>query len=905
MLALVTVFALGCRPKTTTSPPPTTSKNEPEQDENDVSEKDGPAVVFKDARVMTATGVTYDRADVVVVGRRIRAVGPDLDVPPEARVIDAKGKTITPGIIDTHSHLGVYPSPGFSAHSDGNEIVGPNTAYVRAIDGYWPQDPQIDRARAGGVTTMQILPGSANLIGGRSVTVKLYPGIRSAEDARFDGAPDGLKMACGENPKRVYGEKGGPYTRMGNIAGFREAFQRASEYRRSLQRYQEAQRKFEQKSQSGDAENDDGDEEGPKMPPEPPARDFALETLVGVLDGEILVHNHCYRADEMSIMLELADEFGFSIRSFHHAVEAYKIADRLAKHGTSASVWADWWGFKAEAYDGIRANAALLDVAGARAIIHSDSPIGIQHLNQEAAKAMHAGRRAGLDVTEEDALEWITKNPAWALGIDDEVGTLEPGKQADLVVWNGNPFSVYTKAEQVFIEGRLTYDRNDPAHQPRSDFELGQPALAQPPQPSQASSKDAPTSAPKPSRLDFDTRATPHVLLTNAEIHVGNGQVIQGGSLEIRGARIVAVGGPELASSVGGDVERIDLQGKRVTPGLIAASSSVGLTEIDMEGSTTDTGRFNDDLVRAAYDASLATQADSTLLAVQAVDGVTTAAVTPSGGLFSGRVAWIDLLSGAHDELVSKPRVAMAASLGQTYAESRAATLAKFQEVLDDAGLYGRRKTQFDRREVRDLVGHRLDLEALAPVLDGSMPLLVHADRVSDMLALVDLAKQRNLDVVIVGGAQAWRIADVLAQARIPVLVQPSSNLPGGMDTLGARLDGAAILQRAGVPVGIATIGDAHNLRNLTQEAGLAVSYGLDPAAALEAVTLQVARIYGMDGDYGSLEAGKVANVVVWNGDPFELGTLPERVWIRGQAIPLENRQRALRDRYKDLSRFR
>jgi imidazolonepropionase-like amidohydrolase len=436
-------------------------------------------LLLRGARVMTAAGVIHDRADVLVIGGRIAEVGSSLQAPANARIIDVAGKTITPGIIDTHSHIGVYAAPGLAAHSDGNEVVGPNTAYVRAEDGYWPQDPQIERARAGGVTTMQILPGSANLIGGRTFTVKTYPKARTAAEARFEAAPPGLKMACGENPKRVYGEKGGPYTRMGNIAGFREAFQRATEYRTKWERHRTKMRKHGAKHaacgtkpEASCATGDDDSSDDDDGPPEPPDRNFGLETLMSVLDGEILVHNHCYRADEMSIMLDLAETYGFEIRSFHHAVEAYKIADKLAQRGVAASVWADWWGFKAEAFDGIRENAAFVSTAGARAIIHSDSGIGIQRLNQEAAKAMHAGRRVGLEVSDDEALRWITANAAWALGVDDIVGTLEPGKHADIVVWSGDPFSVYSRAEQVFIEGDLVYDRAT-ASAPDNDFEVG------------------------------------------------------------------------------------------------------------------------------------------------------------------------------------------------------------------------------------------------------------------------------------------------------------------------------------------------------------------------------------------------------------------------------------------------
>jgi imidazolonepropionase-like amidohydrolase len=495
-LVLLMMIAGGCgrRPGGTTVPEaPPTRRDRPAGDVRPVPAPAGPRLLLRGARVMTAAGVVYPEGDVLVEGERIAAVGARVSAPADATVIDARGKVITPGLIDTHSHIGVYAAPGLTAHGDGNEAVAPVTPAMRAGDAVWPQDPQLERARAGGVTTMQILPGSANLIGGRSVVIKPRPGLRNLEDARFRGAPAGLKMACGENPKRVYAEKGGPSTRMGNVAGYRKAFQQAVEYRHGWQRYRDKQARWEAKQHARrhrDArdvdEDDDGKDDGKDDdPPDPPARDDGLETLVGVLEGEILVHVHCYRADEMSVMLELARSFGFRIRSFHHAVEAYKIADVLAEHDVAASVWADWWGFKAEAYDGIRENAALLSAAGGRPIIHSDSAIGIQRLNQEAAKALFAGRRMGLVLSDDEALRWITANPAWALGVEAEVGTIEVGKRADLVVWSGDPWSVYTTAERVFIDGQLVHDLAWGDAAPRSDFEVGLRAgdLARPREP--------------------------------------------------------------------------------------------------------------------------------------------------------------------------------------------------------------------------------------------------------------------------------------------------------------------------------------------------------------------------------------------------------------------------------------
>lgn len=424
-----------------------------------------PSVLIQDATVMTAAGKTFAPGYILMRGGLIEAVGPGrIEPPPGVTVVSGKGKVVTPGIIDSHSHIGVFPIPSVEANADGNEDTSPVTPEVWAEHAFWPQDPSIRRAIAGGVTAIQVLPGSTNLIGGRSFVAKLHPAT-SARAMRFSGAPQGLKMACGENVK-LYSTDA-PATRMGSVAGYRRAFQEALEYRRALRRHAKELARWKLQADE-DRESED--------PPDPPPRDLGLETLAKVLDGEILPHVHCYRADEMHLMLDLAREFGFEIRSFHHALEAYKLADRLASENVAASTWSDWWGFKMEAYDGIPENAAILAAAGGRPIIHSDSADEIRHLNQEAAKAMAAGRQFGLAISDDEALRWITANPAWAIGVDDRTGTLETGKMADVVLWNGDPFSVYTLAEKVYIDGALEYDRSDPSVGTLSDFELGQPA---------------------------------------------------------------------------------------------------------------------------------------------------------------------------------------------------------------------------------------------------------------------------------------------------------------------------------------------------------------------------------------------------------------------------------------------
>jgi imidazolonepropionase-like amidohydrolase len=412
-----------------------------------------PPVLLRNATVLTGTGERLDNADVLMQDGKIQAVGKALAAPEGARTVDASGKWITPGIIDVHSHLGVYASPGVDASSDGNEATNAITADVWAEHSVWPQDVGFNKALAGGVTSLQILPGSANLVGGRSVILKNVP-TQSVQAMKFPGAPYGIKMACGENPKRVYGEKGGPSTRMGNMAGYRQAFMDARDYRKQWDAYENGGRR-------GDA----------------PGQNLRNETLAGVMRGDITVNIHCYRADEMAQMIDLSKEFGFKISSFHHGVEAYKISDVLAREGICGALWADWWGFKLEAFDGIEENIALVDkAAGGCAIVHSDSSEGVQRLNQEAAKVIASAKRVNINISPEHAMRWLTYNAAKALRIDDKTGSLAAGKMADVVVWNGTPFSTYAKAEQVYIDGALMFERGNPALQPKADFMLGQEA---------------------------------------------------------------------------------------------------------------------------------------------------------------------------------------------------------------------------------------------------------------------------------------------------------------------------------------------------------------------------------------------------------------------------------------------
>ncbi len=431
------------------NPYPSTYKPLPRQD-----------TLIVNATILDGAGHRFDNASLLLRDGKVIAIGTNtIAAPAAARTIDARGRWITPGIIDVHSHDGDFPAPYTSLdaqNSDVSESSDPLTGNVWAEHSIDVQDPSFDYALAGGVTTLQILPGSSNLIGGRTVVLKNVPAT-TVQAMKFPDAPYGLKMACGENPKYTYGGKGRfPSSRMGNVAGVRAAWIEAAAYRQKWIAYE-----------SGKGDKAPGD-------------DLKMDTLAGVLDGDIRVHVHCYRADDMANLFDTAKEAGFHITAFHHAVEAYKIPDLFVKNHTCAVVWSDWWGYKMEALDGIRENAAFVDAAGVCVTMHSDSPWLGQHLTLEAGKAMAAGNRAGLHVTREHAIQWVTLNSAKVLGIGAKTGSLERGKNADVVIWSGDPFSVYSKADQVFIDGALVFDRADAKHRPRSDFEVGQPSMDAP-----------------------------------------------------------------------------------------------------------------------------------------------------------------------------------------------------------------------------------------------------------------------------------------------------------------------------------------------------------------------------------------------------------------------------------------
>jgi imidazolonepropionase-like amidohydrolase len=384
-------------------------------------------LVIKNATLLTVTHGKIQNGSVYVKNGKIVAFGTTVNAPASATVIDAGGKYVTPGIIDSHSHMAL--------RDDVNEATSPVVPHMHMIDAFDYTDKAIYRALAGGVTSALLLHGSADMIGGQAVVIKTKYGL-GRDELLFPGAPQSIKFASGENPKRVFGGKGTlPSTRMGNFAVQREALLQAKEYMRDWDDYNA-------KVQRGDKDA------------KPPKRDLKLEALSEVLRGKMLVQIHCYRADEFLNEMAMAREFGYKVRAFHHALEAYKVADQIAAEGVGIDTFADWWGYKNEAWDAIPWNAVMAMRKGVKVAIKSDSNDYMRRLNQEAAKTMRYG-----GATEDEAIRMITLNAAWIMGIDDRVGSIDTGKDADLVIWDGYPLSSYGVPEKVFIDGQIFFDR--------------------------------------------------------------------------------------------------------------------------------------------------------------------------------------------------------------------------------------------------------------------------------------------------------------------------------------------------------------------------------------------------------------------------------------------------------------
>jgi imidazolonepropionase-like amidohydrolase len=847
------------------------------------------SLLIRNATVLTVSGDPIENGSVLVTDGKIAYVGKDAPRPEGAQVIDAKGMYLMPGIIDCHSHIAIQGGVNEYSHSV--------TAMVGVEDVLNPEDINLYRDLAGGVTTANILHGSANAIGGRSQVIKLRWGV-DAEGLKFREAPSGIKFALGENPKRAGAEGGAsaryPATRLGVENVIRDAFNRARAYRQEW-------REYESKKSRGEIVL-------------PPRKDLELETLAEVLEGKRKVHCHCYRADEIFMMIRLADEFGFKVATFQHVLEGYKVAKEIAAHGAGASTFSDWWAYKIEAYDAIPYNAAIMTRAGVLVSINSDSGEEARHLNQEAAKCIKYG-----GLSENEALRLITLNPAKQLGIDRYVGSIEVGKHADLVLFDAHPLSTRAMPQKVWIDGKLYFDRAaDRARQKELEAEKArlrkQDTSPRPTRANQAAPPAVP--APEVPLLEDGKTGSPAdpfppaqagvLAIRNARVYPVSGPPLDGATVVVENGKIAAVG-TNVAVPAGARI--IDATGLRVYPGMIDANTTLGLYEIGSIRETVDTSenRPYNPQVRA-YDAI---HPESEHLPVTRVAGVTTALSLPRGGILHGQPVLFNLDGANIREMSVLASAGIAATLptfrsrrgGTPTAEARRAYEARLRELtglLDDARHYWNAQKAREKDPSLPMVRHDEKLEALVPLVRRQVPLFAFASSREAIAAAVEFAEKQKLRLVLVGAEEAGKSIDLLKGKDVAVIYGPVQALPSSEDDpYDLPYATPALLAKAGIPFAISA-GSTQFTRTLPFEAGTAAGNGLSEAEALKAVTLYPARIVGAGDRLGSIEPGKIANLVITDGDLLELRTNVRHVLINGREVPLESRHTRLWKQYRD-----
>jgi competence ComEA-like helix-hairpin-helix protein len=880
----------------------------------------GGNVLIRGATVLTVTQGTHPKTDILIRNGKIAQLGPGLAAPEGVAVLDATGLFVMPGIIDTHCH--------FAIAGGVNEFSLSVVPEVRVRDVIDSEDVEIFRALAGGVTTARLLHGSANVIGGQDAVIKLKYG-RPARELLIADAPRGVKFALGENVKRTDGRF--PNTRLGVEAVLIRAFTEARAYRQAWNEYVKskssggpldinratledlqqlpgigpklAQRILDERAKAPFQSVDDL-RRVPGMGPRAlerlrpligvgrflpePRRDLRLEALADVLKGDLKVHCHCYRADEILMLLRVADHFGFKVKSLQHVLEGYKIAPEIADHGASCSTFSDWWAYKIEAYDAIPFNTALLHEAGAVVCLKSDSNELTRHLYQEAAKCIKYG---GLSETE--ALKAITLNGARQLGLDKRLGSIEVGKDADLAIFNGHPLNSYARVEMTLVEGEVYFQRADKT----------EPAVTA------AAAPAKPVDHFKP----IPRSTTGNYVLDEVTVHPVTGPVIQKGRVYVQKGKITAVfdlqdgqvhTSPELLGEV-----RINAHGLHLYPGMIDAATVLGLTELGSARETHDYaegGDFQPDLR-----ASIGINPDSELIPVTRANGVTTVVTRPTGSLVAGQGALINLAGWVPREMAVVDPLALHVEfpgltpmftgdptmpmVGRAIArKQRDEKVRRLKELFQQALVYD----QARRNDAHGPVNPRL--EALVPYARGQKPVIIQAYQKQEILEALKLADELKIKVILSGAIDAWKVAGELKKRDVAVIVGPIMTMPqDSFDPYDAPYACPARLHEAGVRFSIRSAGTS-NTRNLPYEAAMAVSYGLPPEEGLRAVTLYPAQILGVADQLGSLAAGKRANLVLANGALLQASTQVLAVFIDGRPLEPVSKQTRLYERYRE-----
>lgn len=807
---------------------------------------DTPPLAFRGAVIHTAAGPIITNGTLVVHQGKITAVGGfDTPVPEGAQIIDARGKVIIPGLVDTHSHIGLFNHPSTPAGADGNEGSGPVQPALRAIDSIDANDPGFRMALAGGVTVANIMPGSGNVIGGQTVYVKLRGESIDQMILTPDGVLGGLKMANGENPKSNFTRnKMPPSTRMKLAALQREQFVKAREYKKKWDDWRKDKTKPE------------------------PERDLAMEPLVEVLERKRTVHFHCHRADDLMTALRLAKEFDFEI-ILQHATEGHRVAQELADRKANVSLTLiDSPGGKLEVAGLLEENAAALTKAGVRVAINTDDPVTESRFYlRTGAVAVRGG------LSEADALKALTINPATMMHLDKRLGTLEKGKDADFVLLSGPPFSVYTQVLGTWIDGKRVFDRDQPtdwAHQ-AGGYALGSRLPARPPLPEPLPRVTAPALPKGAVKVKEGDRK---FVIRAGRLHTLTGPPITNGYVVVEDGKIVAVGA---AGEAIADLPM--LSAAVVTPGLIDAHTTVGLS-----GAANTPADQDQDEKTDPNQADLRVldgfNPDETLLEFVRREGVTALHVVPGRlNVIAGQTAVFRAAGRTAEAMTLKSPAGLLVNLGEVpksaYPGKLPTTRMGTAALLRTA--FAKAKTAKDPKS-----------EALALALSKKIPVLFAAHRADDLRTALRIANEFGLDARLELGTEAYLMADDLAKAKVPlVLHPPMQRIGGSLETVHSQLTTAHLMAKAKVPFAIGTAFEGYvpKTRVLRWEAAIAAVNGLGSEAALKSITLDAAKLLGIDKTHGSLEKGKSADLVLYDGDCFEHATHVTYTIIGGRVV--------------------
>ncbi len=849
----------------------------------------GGTVLLKNATVIAITGEDLENTSVLIEAGKIKAIGRDLQAPADVKAIDLSGYTLMPGVLDPHSHIAAY---------DVNEWTMSVTPEVRMADVIRRDDSNLYFALAGGCTAAHVMHGSANTIGGQNVLLKLKYG-RPAEDLVLPNQHRTVKFALGENVKRPgmdqdRWDSGSPRrfpgTRMGVETVMRRALDSGRRYLQELKDDREART-------------------AGKNPP-PLRRDLRREALADILRGDIWVNTHSYRAEEILRLFQVAEDFGFRIAALHHCLEAYRIIPEIARHGAATATFSDWWAYKIEAYDAVPQNAGMLLRGGVNSTLKSDSGELMRHMPLEAAKCM---RSSGLSANE--ALRMVTLNAATMFGLQDRIGSIEVGKDGDIAVYNGHPLDTFSHCVLTLIEGEIYFQHRD------FDADSPQPPAHTPVEFAKASARvidltgDGSGSVPKLPGAGADAAEQPATngdasgrtiyAIVNATLHPVSRPAMEQGTLIIESGRIAAVG---QVFQIPPGATVIDAKGLHVWPGLINAATTVGLYEIGQVSVTVDTsetGTYQPDLLAVS-----AFNPHSAMVDVTRAEGITSALVIPNGPAVCGQAGLVNLDGWTLDEMLIEPRVGLVVNLPSEGPkglleddkpwrdpnqpepdEPIDRSLAELRRFFEDARAYALAR---DSGELTTASDSRF--EEMRPYVLGRKPVLFRAGGYKHMLEVLQFADSLGLKPVILGGSEAWKLADLLAARKVPVIYEGTMDMPADVplppyasDAWDSRYQAAGVMSKAGVSFCAAHQG-ADLAKLLPLEMGMAVSHGLDSDAAMRASTLSAAEILGVADQLGSLDVGKVANVIVTTDHPCRATTRVEYEFIGGRPVALESK---------------